>query len=176
MKKLVVYCHGYGSSPNTDKVQKLRDAGLEVLAVDLSGTHDEALERADTEIANFVMDNLSELASKFIVVGTSLGAYFAHVLGKMWYADEIFLINPCMSPRTFIPMVQPDGGYEKAEDIKINIISDKLLHTVFVAENDELFDFSETDFGDAHVIRTKTGGHRYNGQEFDAVIKHILEA
>ena len=35
MKPIVVYCHGYGSSSNTDKVQRLRNFGFEVHAWDI---------------------------------------------------------------------------------------------------------------------------------------------
>ena len=166
MKKVFVYCHGYGSSKNTDKVQRMRDAGLEVIACDIDYRPDVGLR----QLINFVDDYLiTNIAAdiELVFVGTSLGGWYAAVVSKL-YGAKCVCINPAYDPKNQLSKLGVDTS-----NLFYPTATFHMKDTVFVAKDDELLDFSKVKFDFATVIRTPGGGHRYNGAEFDSVISFL---
>lgn len=167
MKKILVYCHGYGSSANSDKVDRLRSAGFEVYAWDINPDPDVGLPMTADHVYNMVMDNLNRDVD-LIFIGTSLGAWYAAKLAED-FGCEAVLVNPAHDPAFLLPEI----GCDPTIAYKYDRMSFELNHTVFIASNDELISFDCVNFGRAALVETATGGHRYNGPEFDAVIEYI---
>ena len=70
MKKIVVYFHGFGSSAQNDKVQQLRDAGIETYSWDIDINPVVSLPELGDKIDDMLMDEPHEPARIFFV-GTS---------------------------------------------------------------------------------------------------------
>lgn len=171
MKKIVVYCHGYKSSAKADKVRMLRDAGFEVIACDIPTDPEVGFKTLINFVDDFLIDNIAREDFELVFVGTSLGGWYASKAAKLYGAKSL-CINPAYSPKTLIAKLDKSCDViDKFEDA----VFDE-LDTVLVAEDDEIIDFSDVDFGKANkVIRVPTGGHRFIGKEFEMVYTLIKE-
>jgi predicted esterase YcpF (UPF0227 family) len=169
MKKIVVYFHGYGSSANTDKVQQLRDAGIETYSWDIDINPIVSLPELGDKIDDMLMDKPHEPARIFFL-GTSLGAWYASVLGSM-YGIKTVLINPSYNPKESLIKYGVDEMILMSyfTDIQFNA-----TQKVFIGTNDEVIDFTDVDFNGADVTYIEGGDHRFN-KEFHHVIDYIKE-
>ena len=91
----VIYLHGFASSPNSKKVDMLREAGFDVVApiIDI----DPGI--AEPYLIKFIIDICNSQAhdEKLVIVGTSLGGFWAARMGRPFDITSI-LINPAMNP------------------------------------------------------------------------------
>jgi predicted esterase YcpF (UPF0227 family) len=89
----VIYFHGFASSPKTNKVNILRDAGFIVNApvIDIDP------EIANNQLIDFIRLEANVYAGKRVFVGTSLGGYWAARMGELFNSATV-LINPAMQP------------------------------------------------------------------------------
>lgn len=168
MNTIIVYFHGYGSSPATDKVNTLRQFG-EVYAWPINIDPEVSVPFLAENIEALLLDNIFKDV-KFVFVGTSLGAYYAQVLGSMFDIDTV-LINPSYTPSTSLIR------YGVAEEIRCKYDDLHLTKrdSVVVAKDDEIIDHTGHDFSGARSVTWfETGGHRFNGPEFiKAISAHI---
>lgn len=92
MKKIVVYCHGYGSDPNTDKLQQLKDAGFDAYCFHACIDPVVAYESISRDVDMMLLDYLNQ-DIELIFVGTSLGGWMASKLAEA-YDCRAVIINP----------------------------------------------------------------------------------
>lgn len=94
MKRPVFYIHGYGSSGNSETVVNLRrmlDDEFELIAPTYSGSAPlEAAKELETLYAKHAGANP-------IIVGTSLGGFFANYLSRVTNAPSV-IVNPSIRP------------------------------------------------------------------------------
>lgn len=164
MEPLIVYCHGYGSSANTDKVQKLKDFGFDVHAWDIVIDPDVSVPYLESKIDDLLIDYMHRNIN-LVFIGTSLGAWYASKLADMYGAKAV-VVNPSYTPSKSLLRYGVD------QDIA-NRYTDTVLDgndTVVVAKDDEVIDHTGRDFSNVEkVIYCETGGHRFNGKEFDLI-------
>jgi predicted esterase YcpF (UPF0227 family) len=169
MKKIVVYFHGFGSSAQTDKVQQLRDAGFETHAwdiyVDPLISQNELLDKIDS----MLLDDMHN-ECKFFFVGTSLGAWYASLLGHL-YGIKTILINPSYNPKESLAKYGVD---QKILDNYFIGIDFSPKQKVFIGTNDKIIDFTNVDFNGADVTYIEGGDHRFN-KKFHHVIDYIKD-
>ena len=174
MKLIVVYFHGYGSSPASDKVNVLRER----LKVPVHAFPQDI----DLDVATpLIMHNIDMVLadkqhgeSNVLFVGTSLGGWMASEMGAMYRIPAI-VINPSCDPATSLSKYGvPQHIRSKYDRIKFSP-----NNTYFFAANDEVIDNSNvvTDLlrwkYDVHV--DFEGDHRFNGRPFDRVIDTIKQ-
>lgn len=166
MKKVIIYCHGYNSSAQSDKVKRLSAAG-EVYAWNINIDPEVSLDDLEQKIDDLLISKMNE---DFIMVfvGTSLGAWYASKLADIYSAYAV-LINPAIDPKTSLTKYGVD------ESILNNYLNPIFFCTddkVFIGTEDEIIDFSNANFGAASVEYVKAK-HRFNGPEFDMVVEYI---
>lgn len=168
----IIYCHGYASSPNTDKVTELRKHFKEVLAWQIDVDPDKSLPYLEEEIDQYLAGHINE-EGPLVFVGTSLGAWYAGYLAKLYHAPAV-LINPCYS----FDAVKVDLGIPEEIKAKYEAIGFQYPErtTFFVAVNDEVIDMQAfaPESTTYHKMRTNTtADHRFNGEPFENVIEYI---
>ena len=173
MKNVVVYFHGYDSSAKTDKVKTLATMGYDTFAWNIDINPDVSipflLERIDNTLFYYLHQEI-----KLTFIGTSLGAWYAAYCSSFFGANTI-LINPCYDPNKLLPGI---GVSKEVADLYDHAFIE--LHpnsVVVIAKDDELLNFtgsSELFKGAKEIIYTETGGHRFNGPEFEEIIRKLI--
>lgn len=165
----IIYFHGYGSSPNTDKVTELRKHFSEVHAFPIDVDPDKSLPYLEEEIDHILASSINS-EKPLVFVGTSLGAWYAGRLAKLYYTPAV-LINPCWSFKA----VKTDLGISEEIKAKYETLGfEYAVHetTFFLATNDEVIDF--TNFHpSAKTIYNDKADHRFNGEPFEQVIEYL---
>jgi len=175
MKKLVVYFHGFGSSPNSPKVDRLREE-FDTLAVNIDIDPDVAYWKVMGEIDHFLLDYTDE-DIELIFVGTSLGGWWASCLAEVYDCLAV-VINPSTNPSNTLPKLDPSIA-ELAS--KYEPITIPRCATYFIAKDDEVIDNSKfidyivSEVGDSNkqMYVYDDGGHRFAGEYFERVINYI---
>ena len=168
----IVYFHGYGSSPNSDKVTALRNAGFDVFAP--------TIPELPSEVSSSVCDQLenSDYLSDAIFVGTSLGGYYANSFANLYLMPRI-LINPSCNPQETLkaynnPKLTKD---ELSWLFPIEISSANFLPTtVILAKDDDILDYkiAMKKFEKfAKIVVKNNGGHRFN--DINTISDNITE-
>lgn len=171
MRKVIVYCHGFCSSANTPKVDRLRAVKNSVVhAWDIDVDPLESLPYLFEKIDIDVMLNKLHEPCKVIFVGTSLGAWYASTLANAYGADAV-LINPSYDPSSSLDKY----GVSPLICSRYFEISWNDRFKYFIAVDDEVIDFAPVrDKLDAvGAVFVENSDHRFNGPEFDAVIAAI---
>ena len=166
MKKVIIYCHGYNSSAQSDKVKRLTAAG-EVFAWDINIDPEVSLNDLEQKMDDLLISKMNE-DFMLVFVGTSLGAWYASKLADI-YAAYAVLINPAINPKTSL------AKYGIEESVLNNYLNPIFFCTddkVFIGTEDEVIDFSNVNFGPANVEYVKAK-HRFNGPEFEMVVEYI---
>lgn len=184
MKKIIVYCHGYGSSSKTDKVERLRAVeNSEVVAFDINIDPEISISYLTDVVTDYMLTARMHEEVELVFVGTSLGAWYANILGEVFRAKSV-LLNPCYDPST---MLKKYGVSQEILD-KYSPMIPHEMSVIVIAQDDEVIDYSNFYFsGDAVFVPTgdhrvipcdaifvPTGGHRFNGPEFEEVIVDYL--
>ena len=175
MKKIVVYCHGFGSDAKTDKVFRLYHSlpDVEVYAWNIPVDPEIAIPHLTQHVdMDILVNNPIEEEAQLIFVGTSLGGWYASKLADIYRADAI-LINPSYNPRLSLQA----KGVDKQVADKYSEISWSNRYHYFISRNDEVIDFNLVAMELARV-NTKYyehTDHRFNGPEFDDVVALINE-
>lgn len=172
VKKLIVYFHGYGSSANTSKLQKLEAVeNSRVFAwdidIDPSVSIPELLKNIDDTV---MLERLHE-PCQVVFVGTSLGGWYASTVADIYGVDAV-LINPSWHPAKGLS--QKYGVDEKIAE-KYTEISWNKKYKYFIAKNDEVIDFSPVHdkLIEVNAEFVDNAGHRFSGVEFQRVVDHI---
>lgn len=169
-EKIIIYFHGYGSSPATDKVQTLKEHFSEVHAFPIDIDPDVSLPYLEQEIDNFIMSNINS-EKELVFVGTSLGAWYAGRLANKFRLDgsRCVLINPAYSMKAIkIDLPIPQNIKDKYN--RFGFIC-PVRTKFFIATNDEVIDFS--DLHPKNVTYDEKADHRFNGKPFEEVIQYI---
>ena len=177
VKKIIVYFHGFRSNPRGDKVERLRAVKNSIVyAFDINVDPEIALTDIEYQLDDILWTDPFETAS-LIFVGTSLGAWYAAKLAKQ-YDAEPFLINPCWDPQNSLKKYGVDQTIlDKYEDIVFPPRT-----RLYIASEDDVID--HWAYFDGYVDHcdniellevTERVTHRYNGPEFDTVIRDIDE-
>lgn len=166
----LVYLPGFNSGPQSEKSQQLRAAFPTAVVASYDTWHPQHGYRQLCELIQPL------LADKPLLVGSSLGGFWAYHLAQAWQLNSV-LINPCMTPevslRPSIGAVQNfysgETGVMTADDLLHYADyrhSGQTLTTVLHEQGDELIPYQESvaNFaGLAHVrlILPAGGNHRF---------------
>lgn len=157
MKKTIVYIHGYGSSPNTQKVLSLRDAGYTVIAPNVPLLYDDALNTLKHLFYSLPKDDI-------MIVGSSLGGYWASIMSDLFIVPAV-LINPSCNPKKSLPSYKnPLLTADELDKFAPLKKSNKAPKIVLIANDDKVLDpkVAFDHFNDvAHVKTFDKGGHMF---------------
>ncbi len=172
MKKIIVYFHGYGSSVNSDKVTRLKqEPGFEVYAYPANIDPVIAVKEVSDNIDLMLITD-PEVSCELIFVGTSLGAWLASKMAKMYQCKAV-IINPSIDPTTSL---EKYGVPLKIRE-KYSVLAPYKGHKYFFARHDEVIDNREfrNNLTDAGFDVTIVDGadHRFAGPAFEEVIKYL---
>tara|TARA_B100001287_G_scaffold257780_1_gene243654 strand:- start:3430 stop:3900 length:471 start_codon:yes stop_codon:yes gene_type:complete len=96
----IFYLHGLESTNNSSKVDLMRSLGHDV--------HAEYMDyRKVLDLYEKTLNSIKDF-KPFMIVGSSMGGYFAYHLGTH-YKTNLILLNPALPNRTFDPPILPDG-------------------------------------------------------------------
>lgn len=172
MSLIVVYFHGYGSSPNSQKVTALREAlKTPVYCFPADIDPEKAIEEVGYNIDMVLLEDM-HANDRMLFVGTSLGGWLASKMGALYNVPAI-IINPSATPRESLKKYGIDAAIlEKYDDL---VVSDK--NAYFFAHKDEVIDHTPTrqllaDRGMVYHVALDTD-HRYQGPAFHRVIDYI---
>ena len=103
-KKLIFYFHRYNSSPNTDKVGRLKAVFPDTYAFKIDPDPDVSLKYLEDQIDITLLDEryMHHPNLKIIFIGTSLGAWYAAELADK-YMSKAVIVNPCYDPASMLP-------------------------------------------------------------------------
>ena len=174
MDRLIIYFHGFGSSTNSDKVDRLR-IGVPtalVLAFPIDPNPSISLPFLTQQIKESIR-GLQGKMPKIVFVGTSLGAWFASVLAGQFSVPAV-LVNPSYEPKNSLRKYGlPENALNHYSDLPWNPAFD-----YFVSLDDEVINFNSI-LDKLNTIPKmylyKHVSHRFNGPEFDDVIAKINE-
>lgn len=165
----IMYLHGFGSNfdPESNKVKMLSTIG-NVSGIDIDYT--ESYDLIVRQIINAIIDNDSDL-----IVGTSLGGYFANAVGVK-SGIPFVMINPAVDPKNQLKKYVGSGidftgkKYTLTKDT-INGYAPALKDPcgiLLLDEGDEVIDSAETVkyFKGAYYTTGFAGGsHRFDHME-----------
>lgn len=174
--RTIFYFHGYGSTPNSDKVARLKaafpDDSVYAFPVPLDPVDADIY--LTSQIIMALVDNLHS-DGPTVFVGTSLGAYWAGRLAKDFGVPSI-LINPAIDPATTLEKygVSPET---RAKFSKMPIEDSQIY---FFAVKDDVIDNLATheilmnrEGIDTPMFWFKDETHRFDGPGFDRVFDVI---
>lgn len=171
----IIYFHGYGSSPNTDKVKVLREHFREVYAFPIDVDPSISIPYLENEIGKIFAGTIN-VPSELVFVGTSLGAWYAGLLAEQYHSPAV-LINPCYTFRA----VKTELGI--AEEIKDKYewlgFHYPTRSKFFIDPQDEVIDMlpliSRLETAKINYFPELVPGatHRFNGEPFEKVIEFI---
>lgn len=167
MKKIVIYFHGYNSSANSDKVQQLKNSGLETHSWDIDINPNVSIPYLDNRIMDVLVNNLNEDIQLYFV-GTSLGAWYAAKLAEHFEDSKVILINPSYNPS--ISLLKYGVAQHICEAYSPLEFKDR--HNVYVGTEDNVVDFGGVIFSPAKLYLVEGANHRFR-EHFNIVIDHI---
>lgn len=187
-RPLVLYLHGFLSSPQSKKAQQVQsycnEHGIgESLHIPQLGFSPRAMM---SDIEAFVMENLVE--RDVALIGSSLGGYYACYLAERFNLRAA-LINPAVGPlESWRSRVGRHKNYYSNEVhdvtaqhidelLEMNVVSLKnpKNYLVMVQKGDETLDYriAAAKYRDANCVIEENGSHAFEG--FDRQIPHIIE-
>lgn len=185
----IIYLHGFTSCGETPKTAELKARFPDELVLTPTFIHepDQDLESIDRLVSNLL--NAGE--TEFLLVGSSLGGFYAQFTGARLGIPQV-LINPAINPHELLePMLGEVTNFangtkflweQRHLDVLKHAVS-RMSHwkrgcldtDVIIAKDDELIDVQATiDYYkkmDARLHIFDEGGHRFNNME--AVYKLI---
>ena len=174
MTNLFVYCHGYGSSPNSDKVDRIRKQfpSDSVVAFDADIDPNIALNQVGDKVLDALLEDVNG-GGQLIIIGTSLGGWLASELADQFDALAI-IINPSSDPKeTLAKYGVPEEIREKYESLSLRNLHRKRF---YIDPDDEVInhDLLLSYLPEENVILEPGVGHRFNGPEFERMLKNIF--
>jgi len=169
--------HGYKSSRfgNLDRISALSSLGeVKPLGYKSDKTREEILEVLRKEIEYAFCEN-KDPDETFMIVGASLGGYFANELASSFKSAVPVLLNPCCDPHKSLGLPSFEG-----KPLRLDHENFGISPYVMLTMDDEVFDYSETlDYfkgSDSTNYVFPYGSHRFNIDEtkYEA-IKAIID-
>ena len=171
MKKrnVIIYFHGFNSSPNTLKVERLRRRfpNDEVYAFDIPIDPDISIDKLMSDIDSVLLDKL-HIGINLVFVGTSLGAWYAEYMSRLYDASR-YLINPSYNPS--VSLLKYGVGLviaSKYDDMYLFMNAH-----YYIGTKDEVIDYSPILNKLPHSTKYLEADHAFNGDEFDVVMEDI---
>ena len=178
MDDVIIYIHGFKSSPLSEKSMALQAAFPGLVAADYDSLHpDTGFQQLDDLIRPHLRDNL-------VLVGSSLGGFWAYHFACR-YGVKCVLLNPCMHPE--ISLLQHIGEVENMYTGEKGILTEWDLSrypnyrlngashcTVLHEKGDEVIPYEESvaNFKDvAYLMLLEGGNHRF--EQLDVAIEEI---
>ena len=168
LKPIVFYFHGYGSSPTTDKVVRLREAGFLTYAFPIAIEPVSSILSLTLNIQSVLLE-MTDREHEPVCVGTSLGGWYAAKLAGIFQMRSI-IINPSIRPNPSLLK------YDVAKAIVERYTPMQFSRNAkyFIGNQDEVFDFTDDKPTlDQYDTTYVDADHRFNGPEFDLVIDHL---
>lgn len=134
MKKIVIYCHGYGSSSKSTKYLALKSAGFDAYCFDASVDPGQARRSLSTAIDSLLKGSVQQ-DENLVFVGTSLGGWTASCLAEI-YSAEAIIINPAVDPASSLLKY----GLPKEICEQYTPLVPNKRHQYYFAEVDEVID------------------------------------
>lgn len=179
---LVVYLHGFRSSPSSVKAQKViglfEETGWSqrLWVPQLPASPAEAIKMVQNEI----QDRLPE-SGKLSILGSSLGGFYATVLGEQYPDAKVVLMNPSVKPyedlvdqigrkKVFFSEEEIEFVPEYLNDLKVMerlTLQNPHRYLLVAATGDEVLDFNQMvgRYPGAHQCRIQGSDHALT--EFD---------
>jgi len=171
---MIAYLHGFnsGHDPLNPKIVALKKIDKDVL----SFSYDTFAPRED--VIGYIVEVLKSYADDLVIVGTSLGAYYADACAKVLGVPSV-LINPCVNPYETFSAKSLDTEYvnyvhkhsshltedmiNSFKDHHMNAEKNEYVPLVLLADGDEVFNSDETAELLKHyeVFRFPGGSHRF---------------
>lgn len=182
---LVIYFHGFASSPKTEKVDILKRAGFKVIAPKIDVDPDVADKELTAFIkAELVKDMHSAQPTKMVAfIGTSLGGFWAARMSEK-FDCPCLLINPAMHPEeTLKQFIGEHKSYDDGKKFqltakiveaykKYSSAGESRLRTYFAAMNDAVVKDLDKIDKDSVVKKFDSDDHR-GMTIFPHVITHL---
>ncbi len=187
-RRCVVYLHGFNSSPDSQKARLFADychaRGIaNVLVPELP--YDPAL--AMQMLENLVLERSRDIA---LIVGSSLGAYYATSLVERFDLNKAALINPAVAPcdhlgeeflgRKRNPYTQQEYDFTLAHveflrGLNIEQIRNAEKYLLLLQTGDEVLDYrlALRLYAGSRTILQQGGSHSF--ENFAAVLPSILQ-
>ena len=170
---IVLYFHGYGSSPRSDKVADLQRVFGDVQAPPIPVLFDDAQQVLDA----FIEDLLKQQRT-LIIVGTSLGGYWAGKIGAKYDIPAV-LINPSVNPCSSLKKYKNEALTDNELSKFVALVPSSSPRIVLLAIDDDVIDPGEAMklFADnAKVQCFPDGGHRFQCPERIAdAVKYLIQ-
>jgi predicted esterase YcpF (UPF0227 family) len=168
---MIVYFHGLGSSPNSDKVDRLKAMfpNKRVYAFSANVDPEIACKEVADQIESAMIDHLHE-PGKVYFIGTSLGAWLAAKMGDL-FKVKVLLINPCYDPVESLKKYPGVSDEIRNKYTKIRLQKRMDSTTCAVDPYDPIIDMRNLmqEIGD-QVTLFPGVGHRFNGPEFETFV------
>lgn len=170
---IVLYFHGYGSSPLTDKVSDLKRSFTDVRAPQIPLLFQEA----QNVLCAYVEGLMCEKRD-LVIVGTSLGGYWAAMIGAKYDIPAV-LVNPAIDPMK--SLAQFNDTYLTDDELAkfSKVTRSGTARVVLLADDDTIIDPHDTAAlfaNDAKVQRFPDGGHRFQCPERIAnAVKYMIQ-
>lgn len=97
----IFFLHGLESNNQSSKVDCMRELGHEVIAPEMNY-------KSNKLLFNNTLNEIMQMKPE-LIVGSSMGGYFAYHLGTH-FSTSLFLLNPALLTRTFNPPILKDGN------------------------------------------------------------------
>ena len=169
---LFIYLHGFNSKgdPNSQKIKELQKLG-ETITIDYDsfGTFDSINSHLSEEIKRISRSRKDQFT---VLAGTSLGGYWASVIGKK-YGIPAVLINPAVQPQHSLKK-HIGIEFENYKDGHLNTLAEDVpasytdapdagMFLILLDRDDDVFDPKKTEswFTVNQVITFEGGSHRF---------------
>ena len=189
MNHLIIFFHGYASSPKAEKFQKLAayfgPNQVFAFAADLDPERSlvEVLANIEAVIAGKKQEApVTGAASErigLILVGSSMGCWLASRLSQklgLDYPCQLVLINPCLDP-AHVRAQHPEHADVLA---KYQAVEPLPKAHYFISRHDEVIDHTKiieeltgSEVGNTAISIFEDADHRFNGPEFSSVLRYI---
>jgi pimeloyl-ACP methyl ester carboxylesterase len=172
MKKMIVYFHGYGSSRNSPKVDRLKqEKDFNVFAFHIPIDPEVAAKQLVENIDMALIEDLHK-PEDLVFVGTSLGGWWAGRMAKLYQCKAV-IINPSIDPGVSL------AKYGVSPEIlnKYYLFPPYIGHKYFFAKNDEIIDnetFRNNLIESGHDVTVDDkANHRFDGDSFEKVVSYL---
>jgi hypothetical protein len=161
---MIVYFHGYESSPNSDKVEKLKELFPDKRVFSFSANIDPDIAKREVsiQIQSALVQYINK-PGKVYFIGTSLGAWLASAMSDLFGVPAL-LLNPC-----YDPVVSLMKYAEIPDELRLRYTPIKFNPKKFVCcdPQDPVIDMTEL-LKMLNNVETYPGiGHRFGSPHFD---------
>ncbi len=181
--RMIIYIHGLDSNPNADKALQLKKYFGDKDILTMSLEYDSSKLETAIDDLNGQLEAINtehNLHGQFMLVGTSLGGYFASQLSNIWKCKKV-LLNPCLFPSKMLSL----GERTIYKTGQTYLLTKETVAAISANENEILKDstYCFLQMGDAvldnnlnknifkHTFIQEGGNHRF--ENFESILPKI---